>query len=163
MPPVFFSASFMVSRLRSSINFSVTTVMDWGMSRSCCVPLPMLVWVARNASLPSGASAFSSTTTVGSVLFAGGGDVVCDQPLTDAASIIAPMGSNLLVATFLIAGCAYSARAEARFDSITGGFDRCLAITGTQQKWDCCWLHLSWDVAGGKCQCNILNENCSYL
>ena len=47
MPEVFFSTSFMVSRLRSSISFSVTTVTDCGTSRSSCLPLPMRVSVAR--------------------------------------------------------------------------------------------------------------------
>ena len=46
MPAVFFSASFSVSRLRSSISFSVTTVIDCGTSRSSCTPLPMRVSVA---------------------------------------------------------------------------------------------------------------------
>ena len=59
-PAVLCSTSFSVSRLRSSINFSVTTVTDWGMSRSACLPLPMLVVVVRRLSLPSGASAFST-------------------------------------------------------------------------------------------------------
>ena len=62
-PAVLCSTSFRVSRLRSSISFSVTTVTDWGMSRSSCLPLPMLVVVVRRLSLPSGASAFSSMVT----------------------------------------------------------------------------------------------------
>jgi hypothetical protein len=52
MPAVFFSASFSVSRLRSSISFSVTTVSDCGMSRSSCWPLPMREVVACTPSLP---------------------------------------------------------------------------------------------------------------
>ena len=38
IPAVFFSASLTVSRLRSSIRRSVTTVTDCGMSRNCCLP-----------------------------------------------------------------------------------------------------------------------------
>jgi hypothetical protein len=46
------SASFTVSRLRSSISFSVTTVIDCGMSRSSWLPLPIVVVVVRSVSLP---------------------------------------------------------------------------------------------------------------
>ena len=47
MPAVLCSASFSVSRRRSSISFSVTMVTDCGMSRSACWPLPMVVVLAR--------------------------------------------------------------------------------------------------------------------
>ncbi len=89
MPAVFFNASLTVSRLRSSMSFSVTTVTDWGMSRNCWRPLPMPVSVARNASLPSGASARSRTVTVGRV----SDGVVCAMALNEPASSMAPKGS----------------------------------------------------------------------
>ena len=46
MPVTLCSAAFKVSRLRSSISFSVTTVTDCGTSRSACWPLPAVVVVA---------------------------------------------------------------------------------------------------------------------
>jgi hypothetical protein len=69
MPAVSFSVSFMVSRLRSSISFSVTTVTDCGMSRSSCLPLPICVSVACRPSLPSDSLA-ALALTVGSALSA---------------------------------------------------------------------------------------------
>ena len=59
-------------------SFSVTTVSDCGMSRNAWLPLPMLVVVARSASLPSGASAFSRTTT-GARLFSWFWRIGCAQ------------------------------------------------------------------------------------
>ncbi|EWS64816.1 hypothetical protein Y695_01935 [Hydrogenophaga sp. T4] len=92
MPAVFFRASLTVSRLRSSIRRSVTTVTDCGMSRSCCRPLPMRVSVARSASLPSGVSACSRTTTVGKVFSAPAG-AVWAMAFREPASSMAPSGS----------------------------------------------------------------------
>ena len=45
MPEVLRSTSFIVSRFRSSISRSVTTVIDCGMLRSSWLPLPMPVVV----------------------------------------------------------------------------------------------------------------------
>ena len=92
MPAVFLSASLTVSRLRSSISFSVTTVTDCGMSRSCCLPLPMVVSVARTASLPSGASARSFTVTVLSVV-SDEAVSVWAKALIEPASSMAPRGN----------------------------------------------------------------------
>ena len=99
-----------VSRLRSSISFSVTTVTDWGISRSSWLPLPMVERVARTESLPSAAAAFSLITTGARVLPStcvddcvdevalvspvAGVVAVCAQPETDTASISAPSGSR---------------------------------------------------------------------
>jgi hypothetical protein len=46
MPAVWCSTSLTVSRWRSVMSFSVTTVIDCGMSRRACLPLPMVVVVA---------------------------------------------------------------------------------------------------------------------
>ena len=95
IPPVLRSTSFTVSRLRSLMTFSVTTVTDWGMSRSSWLPLPMEECVARTESLPWGASAASLMVTVPSV-FSCGAAWVCAQLPTDAASIRVPRGRAAL-------------------------------------------------------------------
>ena len=67
MPAVLRSASFRLSRFRSSISFSVTTVIDCGMSRRSCEPLPMRVSLLRRLSLPE-ASACAFTLIGASVV-----------------------------------------------------------------------------------------------
>ena len=64
MPAVFLSTSFMVSRLRSSISFSVTTVTDCATSRSSCVPLPIVVVTARTLVLPPSSASFLPLTVI---------------------------------------------------------------------------------------------------
>ena len=93
MPAVLRRTSFIVSRLRSSISFSVITVMDCGMSRSCWLPLPIVVVVARSESLPC-ASAFPFTVTGASVMPGVPAGTVWAQLPTEAASIMAPSGSS---------------------------------------------------------------------
>ena len=61
------------------------------MSRSCCLPLPILVSVARRLSLPSAVSAFSRTVTVLSVFSA----CACADVAKLAASSMAPNGKSL--------------------------------------------------------------------
>src|SRR6218665_2845580 len=112
MPAVFFSASLTVSRLRSSIRRSVTTVTDCGISRNCCPPLPMRVSLARRLSLPSGASLRSLTTTGARVL---SGVAVCAMAPTQAPSIRAPRGmrgSNALSAALPRASAAGGAEVK---------------------------------------------------
>ena len=74
------------------MTFSVTTVTDWGMSRSSWLPLPMVELVARNDSRHWGASADYLIVTVPSVLLS---SAVCAQPVTEAvaASIMVPKGN----------------------------------------------------------------------
>ena len=105
-PAVLRSTSFRLSRLRSSISFSVTTVMDCGMLRNSWLPLPMVVVVARTESLPSGVSAFSLTVTWFSVLSAAlgvpaGGDC-CAMALMEPASSMAPRGNRVEAACGLL-------------------------------------------------------------
>jgi hypothetical protein len=107
MPEVILRASFTVSILRSSSSFSVTTVTDWGMSRSCCLPLPMRVVVVRRLSLPWGSASAAAFTTTGlSVLVSSSASLAGDwaQPLIEAANISAPRGNMARSAE--ITGCA---------------------------------------------------------
>ena len=75
MPAVLCKASFRVSRLRSSISRSVTTVTDCGMSRSSCVPLPIWVVTACTLSLPV-RTALARALTTGICWVASAGDGV---------------------------------------------------------------------------------------
>jgi hypothetical protein len=81
--------------LRSSISFSVTTVMDCGMSRSSWLPLPMVVVVARTESLPCGRFGGSRTVTGARLRLSRGyaGAAVWAQLPMESASIMAPRGS----------------------------------------------------------------------
>ena len=94
MPAVYCKACFSVSRLRSSISFSVITVTDCGMSRRSWVPRATPVRVTRRLSRPSSGSAFSRTVTVDRVLPSTAGASCANAP-SEPESSIAPSGISV--------------------------------------------------------------------
>lgn len=86
------------------MSFSVTTVIDWGMSRSACLPLPMLVEVARTESLPCASSRLSVTVTCFRVWPSAGDTgvrVICATtvPLLASVGAVVPVGAALVASS----------------------------------------------------------------